>query len=84
MLVRPFALDQPANAARVAHHGLGRVLWARDPSAASVAAAIDALVSDEATRARVAAMRAAFVQRLERGEAAAWVESLLSRARRAA
>ena len=84
MLVTPFAFDQPANAARVAHHGLGRAL---DPAVADAHAlgdAIAALLDDGATRARVSSMRARFVRRLAGDEPTAWVAAILDGTRKAA
>jgi len=77
MVVVPIGSDQPGNAARVAFHGLGRVLMPDTIDAVGLGAAIDAVLADAATRARVARMRDAFAAAEGEGRAVAVVASRL-------
>ncbi|RKH36362.1 hypothetical protein D7Y13_34940 [Corallococcus praedator] len=61
MLVFPTGLDQPGNAARVVHHGLGRQGDIRRATPDTLSALLDAVVGDPGVRTRVDAMRKAFL-----------------------
>lgn len=60
MLVFPTGLDQPGNAARVVHHGLGLQGDLRRATPDTLSALLDAVVGDPGIRPRVDAMRKAF------------------------
>lgn len=60
MLVVPHVNDQPGNAARVAFHGLGRALSARELEAGAVAAAITDLAENPRYRQAMARVRRDF------------------------
>ena len=69
MLVFPMTEDQPANAARVEHHGLGVVANIETASAESIGSSIDRIDRDPGFKSRVDAMREVFL-RVEREERA--------------
>lgn len=56
VVVLPFDIDQPGNAARVQHHGYGRLLRWEGLTAPVLAETIAAVLEDNALRARVAAL----------------------------
>ena len=60
MLVVPFRVDQPNNACRVQHHGLGSACAPAQCSPEKIAELIRALLSDGTVRANVHAMGAVF------------------------
>ena len=60
MLVVPLAVDQPGNAARVLHHGLGVSADVRRASAGQLAHQLSHLLDDESVRANLARMRRNF------------------------
>ena len=60
MLVCPLDVDQPGNAARVLHHGLGLRVDVRASSVDEIGHALDRLLGDASFRERCAAMRAEF------------------------
>ena len=75
MLVAPIGFDQPGNAARVVHHGLGRRLT---PGAGErVGVAIDAALADDAMRAATRAMQRRFAAADAAGDGLEVVERLL-------
>jgi UDP:flavonoid glycosyltransferase YjiC (YdhE family) len=79
MLVHPLGVnDQWRNAARVVRHGIGSIDGGDHDDAATLAARLDAVIADEAMRARIDAL-AELVTRYERdGVAVSAVDDLLS------
>lgn len=77
MLAVPLDVDQPANAARIAYHGLGTRVDVASVTSEELGLALAELLRDGGARPRVEAMRARFleVERSERG--ADVVEALL-------
>jgi UDP:flavonoid glycosyltransferase YjiC (YdhE family) len=69
MLVFPIRDDQPANATRIEHHGLGVVSDIETASGESIGLLIDKIDSDARFKSRVDAMREVFL-RVEREEPA--------------
>jgi UDP:flavonoid glycosyltransferase YjiC (YdhE family) len=69
MVAVPLDVDQPANAARIAYHGLGAQVDVAEVTPAALVAALAPLVGDGPERARVLAMRERFleVEDAERG-----------------
>lgn len=69
MLAVPLDVDQPANAARIAYHGLGARVDVAQVTPDALVAALAPLVGDGPERARVQAMRERFleVEDAERG-----------------
>jgi zeaxanthin glucosyltransferase len=57
MLAVPLAIDQPGNAARIQHHGLGLVANVRLTMTSEITAMLDALVHDGSFRRSVRALR---------------------------
>jgi zeaxanthin glucosyltransferase len=77
MLAFPLAVDQPGNAARVAHHGLGLVGDVKTTGVAELLHLIDRVLADEGFRARSKALQAK-LRALETAQpGAALVESML-------
>jgi zeaxanthin glucosyltransferase len=70
LLVLPFDLDQPGNAARVEYRGFGRRLPWEQASPASVCEALRSLLDDEATARRVRALSHVLRAAMEEGRAA--------------
>jgi UDP:flavonoid glycosyltransferase YjiC (YdhE family) len=82
MIAVPQQMDQPGNAARVAHHGLGVHLAPEAVHGAGLAALCEAMLRDaDAYRARLAAMHAACTREEEEDRGPAIVEGLVKRAR---
>lgn len=78
MLVFPMKEDQPANAARVEHHGLGLVADFETASEQSIGSLIDKIEGDPGFKSRVDAMREVFL-RVEREQPAVTIiEELLA------
>jgi MGT family glycosyltransferase len=78
MLAFPLAIDQPGNAARVAHHGLGLTGDIRTTDVPELLHMLDRVLADPSFRQRCAALQGK-LQRLESARpGAALVESLLS------
>lgn len=75
MLVVPLAVDQPGNAARVRHHGLGLVGDVDTASARSIGDQLDLLLGQPAFGAAARAMRDRFVDAESRDAGADLVES---------
>jgi MGT family glycosyltransferase len=69
MLVFPMRDDQPANAIRVEHHGLGVVADIETASAESISLLIDKVEGDPGFKSRINAMREVFLK-VEREEPA--------------
>ena len=69
MLVFPLTEDQPANAARVEHHGLGLVANIETASEESIGLLIDRIDRDPEFKSRVDAMKEVFL-RVEREQPA--------------
>src|ERR1041384_1255796 len=69
LLVFPTREDQPANAARVEHHGLGMVADIETASSESIGSVIDKIDGDPGFKSRINAMREVFL-RVEREEPA--------------
>ena len=80
VIVLPDAFDQPGNAARVRHYGLGLTGALSSLSAPWLGDAIAQLSRDQTVRAQVASIRAEIVSQQERRPALAFVEHLLARA----
>jgi zeaxanthin glucosyltransferase len=79
MLAFPLDIDQPGNAARVAHHGLGLLGNIKTTSVGELLHMIDRVLADEAFRARSKALQAK-LRALESSQpGAALVESMLKR-----
>lgn len=66
MLAVPLAIDQPGNAARIVHHGLGLRADVRETREAALSDLLDLLVRAKSFRAQARAMQARF-QTVERG-----------------
>jgi UDP:flavonoid glycosyltransferase YjiC (YdhE family) len=79
MLVYPLVYDQPGNAARVVHHGLGLRGNVRQASAEKIGAQIDEVAGNPAYRDRVRALQRVFLEADEAGRGAETVERLLRR-----
>jgi len=60
MLGVPLDVDQPGNAARIVHHGLGLMLDVQTGTEHDIATALGRLLEEPAYRLRVASMRSAF------------------------
>ena len=78
-LVVPFMNDQPLNAARVSHHGLG---WRMDPETVTVSrlqSAVERMLDDEELLSNVKRMQAVFRERERSSLAATMCEELLDR-----
>lgn len=78
MLAVPLDVDQPANAARIVHHGLGLCADVAQTSSVELAQKLAQLLSDEAVHQRVSAMRARFLEVEESERGAELVEALFS------
>jgi MGT family glycosyltransferase len=70
LVLLPFDLDQPGNAARVAHYGYGKVLEWRRARAEDLAAMIGAVLDDSAMQDRVRALSQRLVASLREKQAA--------------
>lgn len=79
MLVRPIAFEQPGTAARVVHHGAGRLLGGR-MSARRIARALEELLGDEASRASAQRFSADMARLGGVEEAADRIDALFRRA----
>lgn len=62
MLAVPLDVDQPANAARIAYHGLGLVADVRESSQRDLGLQLESLLTDGPLRERLALMRGRFVE----------------------
>jgi len=60
LVVLPFDMDQPGNAARVAFHGVGRAVRGDDTTASDLAKVVRDVVDDEAIGRRARAFSAQF------------------------
>ena len=78
-LVVPFVNDQPFNAARVCHHGLGERINPAKSTIAGLQSAIERLLTDEEMRSNVKRMQAVFRDREKSLLAASMCEGLLDR-----
>lgn len=81
MLVFPTAFDQPGNGARVVHHGLGLMGDLRKATQDSISAMLDKVTGDPGYRARVRAMRDAFVAADASNRGVELVERLIAEGR---
>ncbi|WP_437737671.1 glycosyltransferase [Sorangium sp. So ce1335] len=79
VVVIPGRFDQPGNAARVRHHGLGAAFDASSVTAADVEEAIRRLPSDAAVQANVALVREELVTLEREQPGRRWIEAYLSR-----
>ncbi|NBD14041.1 glycosyltransferase [Corallococcus silvisoli] len=77
MLVYPLMFDQPGNAARVVHHGLGLRGDIRQASAEQVGAQIDTILGTPAFQTRTRAMQHTFVEADASSRGAKTLEQLL-------
>jgi len=77
MVVIPFYFDQPGNAARVVHHGLGTRACLATLTAAKLGALMDETIDGAACRAGVAALSRTFRQLEDLSPAARAIERLL-------
>jgi zeaxanthin glucosyltransferase len=78
MLVFPTDFDQPGNAARVTHHGLGLMEDIRKVTPETLSSMLDAVMGDASYRARVRAMQEVFLAADASNRGPALVESLLA------
>ncbi|MGZ3460852.1 MAG: glycosyltransferase, partial [Archangium sp.] len=78
MLVFPTGFDQPGNAARVVHHGLGLMGNIREATPETISSMLDAVAGDSRYRARVRAMREVFLAANESNRGVERVERLLA------
>lgn len=78
VVILPFDLDQPGNAARIQHHGLGRALSWTTTTASQLAATIRDVLDDAGLRRRVTAASARFQDALSQRQAAIAVERLIA------
>ncbi|MFT3924758.1 MAG: glycosyltransferase [Myxococcales bacterium] len=62
MLAVPLDVDQPANAARVAYHGLGLLADVRDSTQEELSSKLRRLLTDRELQARMARMRERFLE----------------------
>jgi UDP:flavonoid glycosyltransferase YjiC (YdhE family) len=69
-VVLPFDIDQPGNAARIQHHGYGRLLRWDGLTATKLAETIPQVLEDDALRARVSALSQRLQLALEARQAA--------------
>ncbi|WP_223632388.1 glycosyltransferase [Corallococcus sp. EGB] len=84
MLVYPLMFDQPGNAARVVHHGLGLRGNIRETSAEQVGAQLDQLLGTPTFQARIRAMQRIFRDADAASQGAVTLERLLQGQRLAA
>ncbi len=78
MVVVPFYFDQPGNAARVVHHGLGQRARLDALTPAELGALMDEVVTSPSCRQRAAAMSRRFAELEERSPASDLIEEVLS------
>ena len=78
MIVIPFRYDQPANAWRVQHHGIGRACPPASCTPADIRCLVRDISSDAVTRRRAAAMSAIFWRRESESRAAHLLLNILS------
>lgn len=78
VVVIPGRFDQPGNAARVRHHGLGAVFEASSVTVADVVEALRRLPSDAAVRANVASVREELVTLEREQPGRRWIEAYLA------
>lgn len=78
MLVFPWGVDQPGNAARVAYHNLGRVGTAAKITPAAMKAMIDDTLENESVRAAVDNMKTVFESQRDCAAGIEAVEQMLS------
>jgi MGT family glycosyltransferase len=79
MLVFPLAVDQPGNAARVVHHGLGLAGDAKDIAEPELLDLLDRLVHEDAFSRHAAAFAANFERVEAEGRGAALIERLVGK-----
>lgn len=84
MIVYPLVFDQPGNAARVVHHGIGLRGDIRQATADQVGAQLDDVLGNPSYRARIQALRQVFRDADDAGRGAETVEGLLQAHTRAA
>lgn len=77
MIVYPLIFDQPGNAARVVHHGLGLRGDIRHTSAARIGTQLDEVMNNPIYRSRVRALQRIFLDADENGRGAETVERLV-------
>lgn len=77
MIVQPLVFDQPGNAARVVHHGLGLRGDIRQASAERLGAQLDEVLGNPAYRTRVRALQREFLDADASGLGARTIEQLL-------
>ncbi|MGZ3460419.1 MAG: glycosyltransferase [Archangium sp.] len=78
MLVFPIGNDQPGNAARVAHHGLGLMGDIRQATPETISSMLDTVAGDSSYRTRVRAMQEIFLAADASNRGAEQVERLLA------
>jgi zeaxanthin glucosyltransferase len=78
MLLIPLSYDEPGNAARVVHHGLGLRLQLEEMSAAALGACIDRLLQDAAFQRNSKRMAQIFVAIEQRSPACEIIENTLA------
>ncbi|WP_437931692.1 glycosyltransferase [Sorangium sp. So ce291] len=78
VVVIPGRFDQPGNAARVRHHGLGAVFQDSSATVAEVVEALRRLSSDAAVRANVASVREELVTIEREQPGRRWIEAYLA------
>ncbi|RKH36372.1 hypothetical protein D7Y13_02275 [Corallococcus praedator] len=84
MIAYPLVFDQPGNAARIVHHGIGLRGDIRQATTEQVGAQIDEVLGNPIYRARVQALQQVFVDADDSGRGAETVEALLPAHGRAA
>ncbi|XXT24837.1 hypothetical protein WME94_25215 [Sorangium sp. So ce429] len=78
VVVIPGRFDQPGNAARVRHHGLGALFEDSSVTGADVVEALRELSSDAAARANVASVREELVTLEREQPGRRWIEAYLA------
>ncbi|WP_426751171.1 glycosyltransferase [Myxococcus sp. Y35] len=84
MIAYPLVFDQPGNAARIAHHGLGLRGNIEKPSAERIGAQLDEVLGNPSYRTRVQALQRDFLDADDAGRGAETIERLLHIRKRAA
>jgi UDP:flavonoid glycosyltransferase YjiC (YdhE family) len=78
LLILPFSYDQPCNAMRVRHHGIGEALFGKDITPVAVQTSISSILNSAEYGRRVKLMMKLFRQKQENPEAARWIHSVSS------
>jgi UDP:flavonoid glycosyltransferase YjiC (YdhE family) len=78
MIVFPFAFDQPFNAKRVTHHGVGRILSTALSSGKQFAQTVREVIDDAKIRSSLLSLRAAFRQVEQSAPSIFHIERLLA------